>query len=81
MQSGPCESRLLLLDFKIIFYITTRGTLKDGQTRFLRLFHWTHIVSQAAVRTVAASLAPLQPTTTNYFLHNIDNTGTTMMMM
>jgi hypothetical protein len=25
------------------------GTLKDGQTRFLRLFHWTHIGSQEAV--------------------------------
>jgi hypothetical protein len=27
-----------------------RGTLKDGQTRFLGPFHWTHIVSQAAVQ-------------------------------
>jgi hypothetical protein len=34
---------------KIFFYIITRGTLKDGQTRFLGPFHWTHIVSQAAV--------------------------------
>jgi hypothetical protein len=33
----------------ILFYIITRGTLKDGQTRFLGPFHWTHIVSQAAV--------------------------------
>jgi hypothetical protein len=24
---------------KLIFYITTRGTLKDGQTRFLRVCH------------------------------------------
>jgi hypothetical protein len=24
------------------------GTQKDGKTKFLRLFHWTHIVSQAA---------------------------------
>jgi hypothetical protein len=34
---------------KLFFYITTRGTLKDGQTQFLGPFHWTHIVSQAAV--------------------------------
>jgi hypothetical protein len=34
---------------KLFFYIITRGTLKDGQTRFLGPFHWTHIVSQAAV--------------------------------
>jgi hypothetical protein len=34
---------------KLFFYITTRGTLKDNQTRFLGPFHWTHIVSQAAV--------------------------------
>jgi hypothetical protein len=32
---------------KLFFYITTRGTLKDGQTQFLGPFHWTHIVSQA----------------------------------
>jgi hypothetical protein len=37
---------------KIIFYITTRGTLKDGQTQFLGLFFWTHIVSQVAVQCV-----------------------------
>jgi hypothetical protein len=30
-----------------LFYF--RGTLKDVQTQFLRLFHKTHIVSQAAV--------------------------------
>jgi hypothetical protein len=28
---------------KLFFYITTMGTLKDGQTRFLGPFHWTHI--------------------------------------
>jgi hypothetical protein len=36
---------------KLIFYITARGTLKDGQTQFFGPFHWTHIaciVSQAA---------------------------------
>jgi hypothetical protein len=37
-----------ITDFKIIFYITT---LKDGKTRFLGPFHWTHIISQAAVCT------------------------------
>jgi hypothetical protein len=34
---------------KLFFYITTRGTLKDGQTQFLRLFFGTHIISQVAV--------------------------------
>jgi hypothetical protein len=34
---------------KKIFFITTRGTLKDGQTQFCGLFLWTHIVSQVAV--------------------------------
>jgi hypothetical protein len=34
---------------KLFFYITTRGTLKDGQTQFLRIFFGTHIVSQVAV--------------------------------
>jgi hypothetical protein len=37
---------------KLIFYITTRGTLKDGQTQFLRIFLGTHIVSQVAVATM-----------------------------
>jgi hypothetical protein len=32
---------------KLFFYNTTRGTLKDGQTQFLRIFLGTHIVSQA----------------------------------
>jgi hypothetical protein len=35
---------------KKIFFITTRGTLKDGQTQFCGLFFWTHIVSQVAVK-------------------------------
>jgi hypothetical protein len=39
---------------KKIFFITTRGTLKDGKTQFCGLFFWTHIVSQVAV--------PPQPT-------------------
>jgi hypothetical protein len=34
---------------KLIFYITTLHSLKDGQTQFLRLFFGTHIVSQVAV--------------------------------
>jgi hypothetical protein len=34
---------------KLFFYMTTRGTLKDGQTQFLRLFIGTHNVSQVAV--------------------------------
>jgi hypothetical protein len=33
---------------KIFFYITTRGTLKDGQTQFLGLLF---LVSQVAVST------------------------------
>jgi hypothetical protein len=36
---------------KLFFYITTRGTLKDGQTQFLRIFFGTHIVSQVAEMT------------------------------
>jgi hypothetical protein len=27
---------------------STLHVVKNGQTKFLRLFHWTHIVSQAA---------------------------------
>jgi hypothetical protein len=41
---------------KKIFFITTRGTLKDSQTQFCGLFLWTHIVSQVAVRTYNAGL-------------------------
>jgi hypothetical protein len=41
---------------KKIFFITTRGTLKDGQTQFCGLFFWTHIVSQVAVRAVVSNL-------------------------
>jgi hypothetical protein len=39
---------------KDMFNVCFRGTLKDGQTQFLGLFHWTHIVSQAAVLGKAA---------------------------
>jgi hypothetical protein len=79
MQSGPCESKLLMAKMlyicycifgvyfvtktnnpdishegtfrisKLFFYITTRGTLKDVQPQFLRLFDKTHFVSLSAV--------------------------------
>jgi hypothetical protein len=45
---------------KLIFYITTRGTLKDGQTQFLRIFLGTHIVSQVAVYREEGKMLMLQ---------------------
>jgi hypothetical protein len=41
-----------LLMEKINIFISLLGTLKDG-FQFLRLFFWTHIVSQAAVTATA----------------------------
>jgi hypothetical protein len=48
LLSGKEYMRTRFRISKYFFYITTRGTLKDGQTQFLRLFLGTHIVSQVA---------------------------------
>jgi hypothetical protein len=49
-QSSSWLADWWLKGFSVLFISPL--TLKDGQTRFMGPFHWTHIVSQAAVSTL-----------------------------
>jgi hypothetical protein len=56
LKCAPCESKLFMVKKSIcycifrVYLVTRRGTLKEGQTQFLRLFLGTHIVTQVAKR-------------------------------